>query len=100
MKEFLDNVFLCVNPLNEKIYERCELSSEQVFQVTSQYTTIFEDKGLGTFTAVAKKIKAKYLKADLSRKRSEDGRITRKILYVMKPDDRGNIIYWLEETVH
>jgi hypothetical protein len=55
---------------------------------------------LGTFTAFAKKTKARYLKAAITRKRSKGGRVGRKILYAMKPDDRGNIIYWLEEATY
>lgn len=93
LKEFVDNVFLSIDPRNEKVYERSELTSEQVFQITSQYTTLYENKKLGSFTSFAKKIKARYLKAEISRKRNQDGRVERKILYVMKPNDRGNIIY-------
>lgn len=55
LKEFVDNVFLSIDPRNEKVYERSELSSEQVFQITSQYTTLYENKKLGSFTSFAKK---------------------------------------------
>ena len=99
-KGIIDNIFLSVDPGKEKVYERSELSSEQVFRITSQYTTLYKNKKLGSFTSFAKEIKARYLKADISRKRNKDGRVERKILYVMKPNDRGNIIYWLEEAVH
>lgn len=51
--------------------------------------SLFQNNKLGTFTGFAKKIKAKYLKAEITRKRSKEGRVERKILYVMKPDDRA-----------
>ncbi|KAG2227196.1 hypothetical protein INT45_008440 [Circinella minor] len=89
LKEFVDNVFLSVGPCNEKVYERSELSSQQVFQITCQYTTLYKNNKLGTFTNFAKKVKAQYLKAEISRKRSKEGRVERKILYVMKPHYRG-----------
>ncbi|KAI7849802.1 hypothetical protein BDC45DRAFT_266645 [Circinella umbellata] len=92
LKEFIDNVFLIVDPRNERVYERTELSSEQIFQLTKQYTSIFQKGQLGTFTSFAKKIKARFLKASVSRKRTSEGRIERKILYVMKPDDRAQNI--------
>lgn len=79
LKEFVDNVFLSINPRNEKVYERSELTSEQVFQITSQYTTLYENKKLGSFTSFAKRIKARYL-AEISRKRNQDKRVNRKIL--------------------
>ncbi|KAI9477092.1 hypothetical protein BDB00DRAFT_191218 [Zychaea mexicana] len=46
LKEFVDNVFLTMDPLNEKVYECIELSTEQIFQLTKQYTTLFQDKQL------------------------------------------------------
>ncbi|KAG2219380.1 hypothetical protein INT45_006088 [Circinella minor] len=55
LKEFVDNVFLSVDPCNEKVYERSELSSQQVFQITCQYTTLYKNNKLGTFTNFAKK---------------------------------------------
>lgn len=51
--------------------------------------SLLQNNKLGTFTGFAKKIKAKYLKAEITRKRSKEGRVERKILYVMKPDDRA-----------
>lgn len=82
----MNNVFLAVDPKNEKVYERSELSSEQALQITCQYTSLYKTSKLG----FSKKIKARYLKADITRKRTKDLRGERKILYVMKPDDRGN----------
>ena len=61
-----------------------------MFNITAEYTTIYEKKKLAAFTQFATKNDAHFLKAQLTRKRMDSGRrVERKIVYFMKADDRG-----------
>lgn len=72
------------------MYERKEVSSEDIFDRTTQYTTLYEKKKPAAFTQLATKNGAHFLRAQRSRKRMDSGRrVERKIVYIMKADDRG-----------
>ena len=71
------------------MYERLDMSSEEIFTIIKQYTSLYQDKNIQSFAHFAKKCGAKYLGAEVSRKRNRDDRVRHKILYVMKKEDRG-----------
>ena len=72
------------------VYEQKEVSSEDIFNITTQYTTLYEKKKPAAFTQFATKKRANFLKAQILRKRIDSGRrLERKIVYVMKADDQG-----------
>lgn len=66
------------------------MSSEDIFNITTQYTTLYEKKKPAASTYFATKNGAHFLKAHISRKRIDSGRrVERKIVYIMKADVRG-----------
>jgi hypothetical protein len=86
----VNGVFLITDPRNETVDERNEVSSEDIFNTTMQYTTLYEKQRLGAFTLFATNNGAHFLKAQRSRKCMDScRRIERKIVYIMKTDDRS-----------
>ncbi|KAI9019462.1 hypothetical protein CLU79DRAFT_758926 [Phycomyces nitens] len=81
--DFDNIVFLITDPRNEPVYERKELSLEETFKITAQYTTLYEKKKPATFTYFATKNGAQFLKAKISRERMDSGhRVEQKIIYI------------------
>jgi hypothetical protein len=60
------------------------MPSDQIFSITKQHTSLYQDKKIGAFTQFSKKCGAKYLKAQILRKRIKNSRTERKIIYLMK----------------
>ncbi|KAG1136785.1 hypothetical protein G6F37_011737 [Rhizopus arrhizus] len=87
--EFINDIFLVYDPQNEGVYERFDMSSSQIFSITKQHTGLYQDRKIGAFTQFSKKCGAKYLNAQISRKRTNNGRIERKTIYLMKEKDRA-----------
>ncbi|KAL4210878.1 hypothetical protein AB4K20DRAFT_1826911 [Rhizopus microsporus] len=87
--DFVNSVFLTTDPRNEAVYERKEVSSEEIYNITAQYITLYEKKKRAAFTQFATKNGAHFLKAQTTRKRMDSGlRVERKIVYIIKADDR------------
>ncbi|KAI8877392.1 hypothetical protein K501DRAFT_154781, partial [Backusella circina FSU 941] len=42
--EFINNVFLINDPQNEEVYEHLYMSSDQIFSITKQHTSLYQDK--------------------------------------------------------
>ncbi|KAI8875676.1 hypothetical protein K501DRAFT_280147 [Backusella circina FSU 941] len=59
--EFINNVFLINDPKNEEqgkydeVYERLDMSSDQIFSITKRYTSLYQDRKIGAFTQFSKK---------------------------------------------
>ncbi|ORE01130.1 hypothetical protein BCV72DRAFT_322959 [Rhizopus microsporus var. microsporus] len=66
--ELVNNIFLINDPQNEKVYERLDMSSEEIFTITKQYTSLYQDGNTRSFAQFAKKCDAKYLDAQVSKK--------------------------------
>ncbi|CAO3695423.1 unnamed protein product [Rhizopus microsporus] len=91
--DFVNSVFLTTDPRNEAVYERKEVSSEEIYNITAQYITLYEKKKRAAFTQFATKNGAHFLKAQTTRKRMDSGlRVERKIVYIIKADDRAQNI--------
>ncbi|KAG0950625.1 hypothetical protein G6F57_006080 [Rhizopus arrhizus] len=87
--DLVNSVFLITDPRNETVYERNKVSLEDIFNTTTQYTTLYEKKRPGAFTQFATRNGAHLLKAQISKKRMDSGRrIEQRIVYIMKTVDR------------
>lgn len=60
--DFVNSVFLITDPRNEAVYERKEMTSDEIFNLSTQYTTLFEKKTHAAFTQFATKNGSNFFK--------------------------------------
>jgi hypothetical protein len=90
VSQFLNIVFLAIDPQNNEIYYRKDLSMKQILSVVWNYSTIFDEKTITSFGRWCTSQKLEFTTVNPKRKHDNDGLIRTRELFVLKDEYIGN----------
>ncbi|CAO3684585.1 unnamed protein product [Umbelopsis vinacea] len=95
VRQFLNEVYLPQNPHNEEVYDKRDVSIQEILATVWKYSTVLDDRTPVGFSKWCNERSVKFLKANVSRKVDKDDqgrKRRRRTLYVMKEAFIDNIV--------